>query len=969
MEAGISLTAISALAELERIGWAYEPAGGDEIKCRCPAHADSSPSCTMNITKRVWKCHAANCGASGDIVTFISLVLSRAGKTTITRATVWDDLCTRYGMTSDKTVDASVIEKHHEAIWSAGPLLAELRARGISDDAIRKYRLGYDNGRISIPVYNVAGQCVNIRKYLPGAPGAEKMKNLRGHGAPRLYPIGQLAFDKIIVCGGEMKAVATADRMNPYGYGAVTITAGEGEGWNAEHLKQFKGKTVYICMDVDDAGRKAATWLCGIMMPHASWVGDFKLDLDRDVFPKGDINNYWGDLKKTPDELIEALKKVERWTITLSKESETTPVSEAIPVHLGESTNSKYTGRRVKLRATVSAMDTTPYLVPGVIKCYCAKGQAFCQQCPVFPEPQDSNGAVMLTASPESPAILSMVKSAKKAQNSHIREALRMPACKAVTFKIAEYYNVEDVRLVPQLEITSRAADQVMQPCYYIGKGLESNCSYDFEGRVFPHPGTQQAIILASKSSPAEDALTTYKPTDAELRDLAVFQCAHDVDAIRARMSEVYDDLAANVTRIYKRQALHLTIDLAYHSVLLLKIDERLIKGWAEVLIAGDSSQGKSEATMGLMRHYGLGEKVDCKNATAAGLLGGLQQLGNRWFVTWGIIPQHDKRIVVLEELKGAATEIIGKLTDMRSSGVAEIPRIEKRRAHARTRLIALSNPRGDRPLSKYNFGIEAIVELIGGLEDIRRFDFATLVASSQVDAAEINRFQRDAPKVPHRFTSLLCRRLLLWAWTRTPEQVVLPPETMSRIIDRAIKLCETYSEAVPLVDRGSMRHKLARLSTALACRLFSHVVGDPTSVYVSPAHVDYVADFIDETYSNNVFGYKDYSDAVKMADSILEPDAITARILATPFPKDFIEQILYTREIEPRDLSDWCGWDKEDAIGLLSFLVRKHALQRDGRSYRKTSAFIEHLKALLTSNKLKAAEAPSFAREVENPY
>ena len=74
---------------------------------------------------------------------------------------------------------------------------------------------------------------------------------------------------------------------------------------------------------------------------------------------------------------------------------------------------------------------------------------------------------------------------------------------------------------------------------------------------------------------------------------------------------------------------------------------------------------------MRLMDHYKLGARHECKNATSAGLLGGLQQLGSRWFVSWGIIPMHDKRLVVLEEIKGTPIEVLAKLTDMRSSGIA----------------------------------------------------------------------------------------------------------------------------------------------------------------------------------------------------------------------------------------------------------------------------------------------------------
>jgi hypothetical protein len=338
--------------------------------------------------------------------------------------------------------------------------------------------------------------------------------------------------------------------------------------------------------------------------------------------------------------------------------------------------------------------------------------------------------------------------------------------------------------------------------------------------------------------------------------------------------------------------------------------------------------------------------------------------MGTRWFVTWGVIPTHDKRLVVLEELKGTTPEVIGKLTDMRSSGVAEIPKIEKRRTHARTRLIAISNPRSDQPLSSYNFGVEAIRELIGGLEDIRRFDAALLVSSLELDAKTLNRLQRNRPDVSHRYTADLCRRCILWAWTREPTQVTFTDTAFAATLDEATRLCTLFSESIPLVDRGSMRFKLARLAASLACRTFSCEQDDPQTTIVRDCHVAYISQMLERVYSSTVFGYRDYSNAVQSTNVLLDDKAIRARILQTPFPADFIEQVLNTNEIELRDICDWCGWEKGDGLVLLSFLVRKHALRRERNGYRKAPPFIELLKSLQGSTDLKAAERPNFVEE-----
>lgn len=944
---------INALAELERVGLDFKVANEDEVKTRCPFHDDKNPSCAVNIRKNVFKCHAAGCGADGDIVTLLAKVLKT------TRRVMWADLSTRYDFEESKVIDSSVVERWHESIWAAAPMLKELYARGITDAMIREHRLGFDGHRIMIPVYNAAGFVVNVRQYLPGAPGPEKMRNKRGHSKMRLYPIAQLKYETIIICGGEMKAIVTAALLNAHGIGAITATAGEGN-WETEFNKSFMGKRVYVCYDIDAGGRKGADSLCARLKKDVKWIGRIDLPLDVDKYPHGDVNDYVGQEHKTDDDFIDLIEATDEWVS--EAEFAKPDTDDVIVLHVSDASKAEYTGKRICVKGNVAAIDTAPYVIPKKLTVTCERNQEGCSQCPVFVETPDAVGRVTLTLRPESPAILDMVAMPKKVQRDALIEGLKMPTCKSVDFTPVEYYNVEDVRLSPQLEIGSRGIDDVLQPALCVGHGLETNASYEFTGRMFPHPKTQQSILLISKATPTLDTLSTYQPAADELEPLKIFQPDDwTVEAIEAKLKCIYDDLSANVTHIFERQPLHLMLDLTYHSTLLFSFDGKPTKGWVETLVAGDSSQGKTETVLRLMQHYGLGERIECKNATVAGLLGGLQQIGSRWFVTWGVIPMHDKRLVVLEEIKGTSTDVIGKLTDMRSSGVAEIPKIEKRRTHARTRLVMVSNPRSDRPLSMYNFGIEVVKELIGALEDIRRFDAVLLVSAGQISSDKLNTLQQYRPEVPHVYTSGLCRSLILWAWTRTLEQVKFTDDAITMILSEATRLCSEFTEMIPIVDRGSMRFKLARLAIALACRTFSN---DDTGVLVRKCHVKYISKFLETTYADTVFGYKDFSSAVALSNTLLSPDILKTTILQTPFPSDLVKNLLYTNEIELRDICDWCSWDRNEGLQLLSLLVRKHAFIRDGVGYRKSAPFIAFLKDLLNSVELKANDRPKYVEE-----
>lgn len=936
-------TKFSITSEFERFKIHYDSIGPDEVQCLCPFHEDNSPSCKVNTEKLIFHCKSSQCNKAGTAVELLARFIN------VSIAKVLEHLGKIYPefQTEKKLIDVQLVEDYHKLIWTNDALRNELYKRGLTDTEIRKYRLGVDQNRITIPIANIAGNFVNVRKYLPGAPGAEKMRNVKGCGQARLYPINQTEYDTLVVCGGECKAIVTAAQLNHLGIGAVCVSSGEG-AWDMKFSEHFRNKKVFVLMDIDKAGEVAAKKLAGILNQIASWVGIIRLPLDPKVYPKGDVNDFCSPQNR--GQIAPLLDSVEKFIPdAISATFDVTDIPKL--VSLGVATHADTTGVRVAFPAVVSAMDTSPYVVPKDVVILCDKDQKYCGSCQVFL--QDRNE---FQVSPESPTILDFVNTTKLGQLETVKSECKIPlVCKVCKFEATSYYNVEDVRLSPQLEITNRSADRVMQAAFCIGDGLELNEGYDFVGRMFPHPKTQQSTLLISSYTPTQDALSSYKCNDIEYLG-HFWPTEWSSEGINTKLTSIYSDFEANVTRIFQRQDLHLAVDLVYHSPLHFKFDGKITKGWVEALVMGDSGHGKSgvacgtDGNGGLMAHYGLGQKVECKNATVAGLLGGLQQMGTRWFVSWGIIPTHDKRLVILEELKGANEEVIARLTDMRSSGIAEIPKIEKRRTHARTRLLAISNPRSEMRIEQYNFGIEAIKELIGGLEDVRRFDFALLISGKDIDTKTLNQLQSSRPQVEHFYTGDMCRKLVLWAWTRTIDQVHFTDEATAKILSEATVLSEMFTDAIPLVDRGSMRLKLARLSASLAARLFS-CSEDYEHLIIHECHVDFISAFLKRTYNAPAFGYGDFTNALKIANSLVDPELIRQAIGTTPFPGDLVKQLIAKNKIDLTDLQDWCGWDRDNANVILSLFVRKHALIREGRLYRKSSAFITLLKEMAQSN------------------
>lgn len=934
------LNTVNVLLELERCGIKFDWSTQDEIKIKCPFHADTSPSCHVNIQKRVFNCKAADCNAHGDFVTLLARILIT------NRATILADLAKRYVLDNSKLIDSALVERYHTQIWQALPLLQELYNRGLTNEDIRYYRLGEHEGRITIPIKNEAGLFVNVRKYLPGAPGKDKMRNVRGHGQMRLFPIEQLKYDKILYCGGECKAIVAARQLNPHGVGAICATTGEGN-LDVDLVLQFRSKAIGVCLDIDSAGIVAAKQRCLEFKRVAEWVSEpILLPLNVDQYPKGDINDFVAP--PINGELLPLWESAKEFTAeTVAQVFDDTTPPEAM--ELVQAIHANSTAKRIAVKAVITAMDTSPYIVPKNVTIVCTRDQKECALCTV-----GQTGISNFTIPPESPSILELVGTDKDHQLQPVKDAVGIPrTCRVCDFIPSSYYNVEDTRVSPQLDITDRGSDRIIQQAYCInGSGLELNGSFNLIGRMFPSPKTQQSTLLISHYDTTQDSLSSFKLDSPET--LTIFWPQEwSIEGMQEKLNDIYADLEANVTRIFMRQDLHIVVDLMYHSPLFINFDGKSRKGWVEALVVGDSSNGKSEVSCGadgnggLMTHYGLGQRVDMRNATVAGILGGLQQFGARWFASWGIMPNNDKRAVIMEELKGASTEVIGRITDMRSSGKAQLAKIEKYITWARTRLLATSNARSEMKVSQYNYGVEIIKELVGALEDIRRFDIALIVASSEVPIEIINQLQKHRPQVEHYYLSDHCRNLVLWAWTRTANQIEFTQEATDLILNESARLCAMFTDDIPLIDRGSMRLKLARLSASIAARLFS-CSEDYDRLIIYPCHVQYIANFLERVYSSPVFGYLQYTQALQVSQGLINPELIKAEISATPYPSDLIKQLIAKNRIDLQDVADWCSWDKEQATNLLSIFVRKHCMLRDGGGYRKTSEFISLLKDML---------------------
>ncbi len=925
------------LALLKEYEIDYKDKGTQWVTVKCPYHADhddlEQANGGINRDNGAFKCF--KCGTTRTI---IGMIATKYGVAETIIETHLDGIFG--GRNTGGIVGLDLIEFCHKQLLSSTEYQNKLFTKhGIDLNTITKYQLGLypSTQRITIPIKGFKGDYVNLRQYKYDADNA-KIIGMKGSSVALYLHENVKTNQEVFITEGEFKAIILSER----GFPACSTTGGAG-GWRPDWNEQFRDKDVVIVYDTDDRGRSGAAKLCIGVYRWAKSVRNLFLTAVADL-PHGSVKEYFVERKYTPEDfrkLVDNCPKFIPPTAPTMEENNEPPTD----IPLAHSGKAEYHGKLIRTKAVVSAKDTAPYIVPKKCTVVCNKDRDYCSMCHVFMKSE----AHTFDIPESSAAILEMVNTTEDGQNAVLKRFSKIfPNCKASQFRRDESYNVEEIRVIPQIAIGSTTEEQVTRKVYHVGHGIACNNSYEIEGRVCSEPKDGHATLVAYKAEPVEDDINNFNAT----ANLSGFQPIEwTLEGIKAKLDDVYEDLENNVTRVYQRRDLHTFIDLVYHSSLFFLFDGKRIKGWADALIIGDSGQGKSETSSRLRDHYRAGERIDTKKASVAGLVGGLQETAKRWFVSWGTIPLNDRRLVILEEVKGMGVAEMSRMTDMRSSGIAEIIKIERARCMARTRLLWISNPRSDNNMSSYNYGVLAVKELIGALEDIRRFDMVMAVVRGEVPQELVNMKHRNV--CPHVYTSDMCSQLVGWSWSRDMEEILFEPDAEQEILDVANRMGKKYSSSCPIVEPSDQRLKVARLSVAIACRTYS--TDDGSTLRVRRCHVQYIEEFLDRIYSSQALGYLEYSFAQKGETKIDNVAEAEACVRAWPNARDTVRGLLEAELITEQDLVNYTDWLPDRCAQIIGQLTRLNCLKRNrGRGYRKTGAFIELLKRLDQDDKQK---------------
>lgn len=828
-------------------------------------------------------------------------------------------------------IEPKIIQEYHGYLMKHPNLKKYLiEQRGLTNDTITEFEIGYDPkaSRYTIPVKNMINQYVNIRKYNPKSK-AKMISYKEGYGEARLFPMYNLQ-DKpknIIICEGEWDCLL----LNQYGFPAVTNTCGV-NSWNKEWNAYFIALNVAIIFDCDDAGRKAAKKLTKDIIDI---VKDLKV-VDLGLGGKEDITDWFVKHKKTPEELIEIIKNTE--------------VEDLFElIDLSYSMDSKYYNKKIKFNGIVVGKDLSPFIVPEKVEAECTgdRSQKKCTLCPLG----DSNFKTLIhifNYEKNKELLVKMVNASDDQVTGYIKKIMGLPGssiCRNVKINILKRQNIEDVKMIPELEFNAFERidkDYVIRKCLCMGVGIQTNQSYICKGTTLADPNTQAGIHLLKEVKSNRDNLGKFIMDEETIELLKNFQPEEITKkGIWEKLNDIYDDFTYNITRMYGRKEILMGLDLIYHSALYFRLNGVMMKkGWLEMTCIGDTKCGKTETIRNMVRHYKAGEFLTSgENTTRAGLIGGAQQTHNgRWTLTWGKLPLNDRGICIIDESDELRkNRTLDLLSGIRSSGTAELVKIQSQRTYARTRLIFIANPLNGK-VNEYNYGVDTVRELWHNQQDISRVSLAVCVSREDVSRATI--LEEKNKTYPHKYTSDLCNKRIMFAWSRRPEQIYITPEAENKIDEYANIFGKKYSSAIPLIIDAEVNLKIAAMAVSLAIMTFS--MDDKfDKVLVHASHVDVVADYISLVYDNTTMGYLDYSNKQKRNRQIIDPGKLDEYI----FDNETIEMLLDAESLQIRDIEDIFECDFQAAKELCSKFRKQRAIKRKHTYYVKTPAFIKYLK------------------------
>lgn len=898
-----------------------------EMFVRCPfPHTDpysgeeyyeTRPSAHINIEKSTFHCKVCNEGHSE--VSFFAKI---------------------HGVTYRQALELIESTSHVNDRWTELEEMLEKSSKPKElirefgwENVYKKLRLGYEGAGISFPVF-LDGVLMGSCRYIPdGEPKAKLSPGLKN----LIYPYDLWDKDKPTLLTAGFKDCTTAIA---YGFNAITFTHGEGSVPKL-FKPSFKGKTVYIAYDNDVAGKQGAI-KAAIFIKEAGGL-PYIVDLSSVCAEQGeDIHDFFKKYKKSAKDLQELIDQA---TLFDDETYEVERNKEYPLVGLANATKGKYHNRLVSSRVSVIARWEVASQVPEYVefeKVYEGKNDLM----PV------GSKAIFALDEDNLKDVLYLMENEDK-MNQNLRKLAGVPLKEqGVVMRIKSYINIFKAVVADDISTSDVEYDPFELTVYRMGEPFK----YGEKARIFyrpvPHPLKEQVVVgIVSRVEDSDSSVTNFKVTEEVIEDLKLFQ-VQEGETVKDKMNE-FAERAKAIAGVETLPQLAWTTDLFYHTPLYFQWYDRIERAYLDIMIIGESRTGKSQTAKKLMDLYELGMFTSLKGATIAGLIGGSDQTSGGYTTKLGVLPRNHLGAVIMEEFSGASRELIGKLTDIRSSNMVRLDRVNgSTRAPAMVRMLSISNQRKNSqgesiPLRQHASGVEVVINLVGTAEDIGRYDFFILIDKPEHYTSPNERVTIEA------FPKRAYMNRVRWVWSRTKEQIIIDDHVKDLIVHYAERLNKKFDCHINFFGPEAWK-KLTRVSIAVAGMCAST---DATfeNLVVKEEHVTWAKNFLVACYDNELFNLPSYVENERRYTAC--PDTSVATLQGIYRTNaNVLHQLAKGTEFPQRQLQALSGLKNDDFNRLISLLAECYFIRysRTGDRIIPTERFRKAFRQINTKDTMK---------------
>ena len=919
----------------------------------CPFHKDTDPS--MHVYEAGnFKCFGCD-AKGGGAVKFYELKYCN-GSDSWAKAMI--DMHERYigPLVSEERIaqyennlagDADAIERIHEA-------------RGIRYSTLKYYRCGLDEkGKmLTIPYQSPYGLWTNMA-YLNVFKDTDikqrswnlvvnKDGNKHRFDAGRVWPAGVVCSNNDVFMFEGYYDALLALSLEVAG---VTI-GGASQRIKGADYPLFSGKRVNIVYDKDGAGRTGAAKIAhqlarqklGKEIRIIELPGEDGVDFADWVLKGGGSKEKLIELVKStePYELpyVDSLPDMQRELVKQDKDIKILTYRKA----RSDTYNEMY-----RMEALVVGKDTNCITLPNVVKVSCPGAGGKNCRCVINDSPL---GSCDIEIDITNPVIANFVGMSKQSFRQEMKSYLGMSARCPIDCQVVRSYSATWLYVGEPLsyEAESSGEDSGDQGPALCINNVNANSIYVFKGYTVTHPKTGVQFPLLYEALPTATELDTFRATDAVCGLLEPFKMIGKEDLWEGFMS-YYDHLSRTVTGIWGRPLTHMAADLVFFSPVSFYFQGQYIrKGSLDVVIFGDTRCGKGAISEGLHRFYEAGEVISGENCSMMNLLGGIKRESTFSGVAWGRLALRHRDTVIIDEMSGIDKDEIGRLSRIRSEGIANVDKYgHHQSANANVGILWLTNPRDSgRLLRTYNYGLEAMYSLQPKTEDLARFDYAHAVAVGEVPSSVINR-SVGTKKEGCKHTTQQCNTLITWAKSRKPSEIRFTEACVNYILNMAQRLGKEYSTSIPLLLAENVRVKMAKIAASIAARIWNHHPDDPGVLLVDERCAQTAVRLLRELYDSSIMGYRDFSKVEHRAQKVdtgkLSVIFNTACGQSNLSMRDLCQKIIMDGQIVEKDIKLLFADDEMAAKQFLAGMKRANALVRKYQHYVKQEGFIKWLK------------------------